>query len=99
MELTGPQLPLLRRATSSVPGAHTGVAHLCLCSRTGFSLHCPSEKQLRSAPRQRKAPWLRPDSGAYWLVAADIPSERFLASPSLSRGAGHLTDTSAQLFA
>ncbi|KAJ1081961.1 hypothetical protein NDU88_002133 [Pleurodeles waltl] len=74
MELTGPQLPLLRRATSSVSGARTGGAHLCLCSRATFSLHCSSKTLLRSAQRQRKAPRSRPDSGAYWLVTADLPS-------------------------
>ncbi|KAJ1127933.1 hypothetical protein NDU88_006326 [Pleurodeles waltl] len=74
MGLTGPRLPLLRLVTSSVSGACAGGTHLCLCSRAGFSLHCSSETLLCSAQWQRKAPRLRPDSGAYWLVPADLLS-------------------------
>ncbi|KAJ1091464.1 hypothetical protein NDU88_004588 [Pleurodeles waltl] len=75
--LTGLQLPLLRRATPSDPIAHKGGAHLCLCGLTGFILHCSSETLLRRAQRQHYAPQTRPDSGAYWLMAADPPSGRF----------------------
>ncbi|KAJ1145302.1 hypothetical protein NDU88_011591 [Pleurodeles waltl] len=76
MELTGPQLPLLRRATLSIPGARTGGAHLCLCSRASFSLHCSYDALLCSTQRQCKAPRSRPYSGAYWLVTADLPLGR-----------------------
>ncbi|KAJ1189439.1 hypothetical protein NDU88_006184 [Pleurodeles waltl] len=74
MGLTGPHSPLLRWVTSSISGARAGGAHLCFCSRAGFSLHCSSETLLRSTQRQRNAPRLRSNSEPYWLVPADHPS-------------------------
>ncbi|KAJ1189005.1 hypothetical protein NDU88_005758 [Pleurodeles waltl] len=76
MGLTGPQLLLLHWATSSISSARSGGDHLCLQSRASFSLHCSSETLLHSTKRQHKAPRLRSDSKAYWLVPADLLSGR-----------------------
>ncbi|KAJ1082173.1 hypothetical protein NDU88_002343 [Pleurodeles waltl] len=75
--LTGPRLPLLHRATSSISVAHTGAAHRCLGSRAGFSLRGSSGTLLCCVQRQHSASQARPDSGAYRLVAADPPLGRF----------------------